>query len=154
MAGKGGYQPPARPAPASGPGALSRRTDGGPQAKRDLPNAAYGEAAAFNDIQSGAAMAGSPDAGARTAQMARQMPAITPLSEPTQRPDEPVTAGSPSGPGPGPEAIGLMGSQPGQNRMDAQSLASYMPSLERMANTPGAPPSFVRFVRYIRTQGV
>lgn len=121
---------------------------------RDLPNAAYGEAAAFNDIQSGAAMAGSPDAGARTAQVARQMPQVTPLTEPTQRPDEPVTAGSPSGPGVGPEAIGMTSQQPGQNRMDAQSLSSYLPSLERMANQPGTPPSFVRFVRYIRTQGV
>ena len=34
---------------------------------------------------------------------------LTPLDAPTQRPDEPVTAGAPVGPGPGPEAIGLGG---------------------------------------------
>lgn len=32
-------------------------------------------------------------------------PQVTPLSAPTQRPNEPVTAGAPIGPGPGTEAI-------------------------------------------------
>src|SRR5213078_1555218 len=31
---------------------------------------------------------------------------ITPLSAPTTRPQEPITAGLPTGPGPGPEALG------------------------------------------------
>ena len=31
-----------------------------------------------------------------------------PMNAPTQRPDEPVTAGLPVGPGPGPEALGIM----------------------------------------------
>ena len=34
---------------------------------------------------------------------------LTALDAPTQRPDEPVTAGAPVGAGPGPEAIGLGG---------------------------------------------
>lgn len=33
--------------------------------------------------------------------------AITPLSAPTARPNEPITAGLPTGAGPGPEALGL-----------------------------------------------
>jgi hypothetical protein len=34
-------------------------------------------------------------------------PPLTGLFEPTTRPDEPVTAGNPFGPGPGPEALVL-----------------------------------------------
>lgn len=153
MAGRGGYQAPRRPAPTSGPGALSRRTDGGPQAKRQLSGQEYGARQEFDQIQSGAAMASSPDAGARTADVARALPPITPLGAPTERPTEPVTAGSPSGPGVGMEALGLSTSERQQNQLDARSLASYLPSLERMANQPGTPPSFVRFVRYLRSQG-
>ena len=36
-------------------------------------------------------------------------PSLMPLDAPTQRPNEPVTAGAPVGPGPGPEVIGLGG---------------------------------------------
>lgn len=49
---RGGYQRPSNPAPVSGPGAMSKRTDGGPVQKlRDLPDAQYGEAATFRDLQ-------------------------------------------------------------------------------------------------------
>lgn len=142
---QGGYQRPSRPAPVSGPGALSRRTDGGGagQPQQRLANAAYGEQKNFSEIQAGAQMAAADKA---------PMPKITGLSAPTQRPEEPVTAGAPVGPGPGPEAIGIgMGSQ-SQSSIDAQALAQYLPSLERAASNPGTPPSFVRFVRYLRSQ--
>ena len=39
--GHGGYRRPTNPSPVSGPGALSRRTDG-QQPTQDLPNAKYG----------------------------------------------------------------------------------------------------------------
>lgn len=97
MAGVGGYQPPANPAPVSGPGALSQRTDGSPgQPVRDLPNAKYGENKAFTAQEAGAPMAGS----------APSAPPIVGLDAPTQRPDEHVTSGVPMGPGPGPEVLG------------------------------------------------
>lgn len=38
-----------------------------------------------------------------------QVPQAVPLNAPTQRPDEPVTAGLPFGPGPGPAVLGLPG---------------------------------------------
>ena len=50
MAGKGGYQAPTNPAPVSGPGALSQRTDGGPadsQAAQYVSGLPYGEGQAF-----------------------------------------------------------------------------------------------------------
>lgn len=148
---RGGYQAPSRPAPVSGPGALSKRTDGGAgQAQRKLSNPQYGEQQDFAQIQTGARMASQPDAGARTQQQVRSLPQVTPFGAPTQRPAEPVTTGSPSGPGGGPESIGVSTSFPEQNKIDARDIAQYLPSLIRQANQPGTPPSFVRFVKYLR----
>lgn len=152
---QGGYRQPSQPAPVSGPGRFSQRTDGGPaQGMKQLANAAYGEQAEFASIQGGAPMASTRDGGAIAQQAARQMPPVTQLGAPTERPDEPVTAGSPSGAGPGPEAFGMGSSVKGQSSVDAQALGSYLPALTRMANAPGVPPSFVRFVRYIRSAQV
>lgn len=96
MAGVGGYQAPANPAPVSGPGQLSQRTDGGPgQPVRSLPDAGYGESKAFVDQQQGAPLAQAPG-----------LPTVVPLDAPTGRPGEPVTAGAPLGPGPGSEVLG------------------------------------------------
>lgn len=99
MAGKGGYQRPNKPAAVSGPGAMSQRTDGGPsvdnakQAARYVSGGSYGEGQEMMDIQQGAPMAEAPGIPRRP---------VVGLSAPTQRPDEPVTAGSLIGPGPGP----------------------------------------------------
>ena len=112
MAGKGGYQRPNNPAPVSGPGRLSRRTDGGPsQNIAELPNAGYGEASEFAALQGAAPMSaspslrGGPPAAGLAAMFGGGDPAAqapTPLTAGTERPDEPVTAGAPIGPGPGP----------------------------------------------------
>jgi len=87
------------------------------------------------------------------ADSARQMPEIVPLGAPTQRPHEPVTAGSPSGPGVEPEAIGMGLNNKDQTTADIRQIAQYLPSLEKMANQPGVPTSFVRFVKYLRESG-
>ena len=140
MAGKGGYQKPNHPAPVSGPGAMSRRTDGGPadrQAMRDIPDAKYGEQKDFQAIQAGAPMAEQdPRAG------------LVPLSAPTERPDEPVTAGNPYGAGVGPEAAGL--DQRSLKEQDSDHLARMLPMLEFMANMPDASPSSRLLVRKIK----
>ena len=71
MAGKGGYQAPARPAVASGPGSLSQRTDGGPASKQamryvsGMPN--YGDGTDMMQIQSGAPMAATPNPSSASA---------------------------------------------------------------------------------------
>jgi len=108
MAGEwGGKRTPSNPAPVSGPGQLSQRTDGGPQqVQADMTGMPYGENAEFNTMQSMAPMSASPSArsprsSAHKASQAGGMSA-TPLFSPTQRPDEPVTAGAPFGPGSGP----------------------------------------------------
>jgi len=104
--GHGGPRTPSNPAPVSAPGRLSRRTDGGPQQTHaDMTGMNYGENADFNDLQSSAPMAAAPsvsNARSRNTVPTGQSSAATPLFAPTQRPDEPVTAGAPFGPGDGP----------------------------------------------------
>lgn len=93
------YQQPTNPAPVSGPGALSQRTDGGPadtQAPMVAPGGAYGERTDMLNLQSSAPMEAAPST---------PVAPPTPFTAPTQRPDEPVTAGAASGPGPGPEVL-------------------------------------------------
>lgn len=140
--GHGGYREPRKPAAVSGPGKYSRRTDGGPgQTKARLTDAKYGEQKRFQEIQGGAPMGGQPV----------DTSAIVPLSAPSQRPDEPVTAGSALGPGPGPEVLG-MGS-PDAPAMDEQTKArvrAWMPALMWAASQPDASPETRQFVRQLR----
>lgn len=90
---------PTNPAPVSGPGRLARRTDGPAQPVRELPNAQYGEAAEYRTLQQGAPLARTPAVGASAGSPGPGLPLPVGLAEGTQRPGEPVTAGSPSGPG-------------------------------------------------------
>lgn len=97
---RGGYRKPNNPAPVSGPGALSRRTDGGPtQPVRPIPGGGqYGARKDMIELQSGAPMAGNPQI----------QPDVSPLSgmfDPTTKPEEPITAGADFGPGPGSEVL-------------------------------------------------
>lgn len=103
---RGGYQRPRKPAPVSAPGALSRRTDGGPQqVTQKMTGLPYGDNAEFNEMQSAAPLRATPDAGARTRNKSQSTGGSSPnlgLFRPTGRPNEPVTAGAPVGPGMGP----------------------------------------------------
>jgi hypothetical protein len=121
--GHGGMRRPSNPAPVSGPGAMSRRTDG--QGARYIAGGEYGEGQEMMDLQTSAPMAKSPEVRPRrraAAPPAVEMgPAPTPLFAPTERPDEPITAGAPFGPGPGP----TQSSQPAQTV--AESIARFLP---------------------------
>lgn len=107
----GGMRRPTNPAPVSGPGQLSQRTDGGPQqVQADVSGMPYGENQELEQMQSAAPMSASPTARSPRARQRQAGKAgkaaggmgASPLMAPTQRPDEPVTAGAPVGPGPGP----------------------------------------------------
>lgn len=106
--GHGGKRRPRNPAVVSGPGKMSRRTDGGPQqVQAQMTGMNYGENKDFMDIQSSAPLAATPSVSGVSSQAARptqqqQQPNPVPLFAPTQRPSEPVTAGAPVGMGPGP----------------------------------------------------
>ena len=103
--GRGGYRRPSSPAAASGPGALSQRTDGGPSP--DFVGLGYGENKAVNQQASSAPMAGRlPGGGGGQAQAGGPPAARTPMGAEgvfgaTNRPGEPVTAGVDWGPGTG-----------------------------------------------------
>lgn len=98
------------PVGVSGPGALSQRTDVQPQSvPTGMP---YGQAGAMQQAEQAVPMAGTPGipASAASAIAAAGAPGGPPsppptLGTPSQRPNEPVTAGAASGPGPGPAVL-------------------------------------------------
>ena len=138
---KGGYRKPANPAAVSGPGSLSRRTDGGPiQGAKEIPGGGkYGERKDLAELQSGAAMQGNPT----PSMPSPNVPApkqLTNLFAPTERPDEPITAGASFGPGftPTEEVSGRY-----------KLVSKYLPMLQEQANNPDAPETFKNFVRFV-----
>jgi len=142
-----------KPAMTSGPGAQSRRTDGGPASKQalryvaNMPN--YGDGQALMDMQASAPMAqtNNPPKSASASSMQPQQaiapsagngqtiqPAITPLTAPTSKPLEPVTAGAASGPGPGPEVLNL-------SNTDVSQYQTAREQIQAMASSPTASPA-------------
>lgn len=143
----GGPRTPANPAPVSGPGALSARTDGFPgQANMQLPDAAYGEQADFQDIQSGAPMAADPTMGGDPMGMMPSAPPPPGLRDPSLRPNEPLTEGVPVGPG----TNSLQGVQ-NVMQEDMQTMTKYLPAMRHMAQQEGTPRSFQLFVKYMES---
>jgi hypothetical protein len=137
----GGPRTPSKPAPVSNPGKNSARTDGGPKVM-DVPSASYGDATDFHDIQTSAPMA-APSAPA-TPQMsgAATGSPMVPFGDPTARPDEPLTAGSPFGPGATP--------QPRTAPDQRAKLRAILPVLLRMADLPDTPDATRNAIRYLR----
>ena len=82
----------------------------------------------------GGASAASPAAGPYAGE-------LTPLTAPTQRPNEPVTAGLPVGPGPGPEALTGVGAQ-GFAHSNVTNL------LTALAQIPGAGADVANLAAY------
>ena len=140
---RGGYRRPNNPAPVSGPGALSQRTDGGPATQPQMiaPGGEYGSRQEMQSIQGGAPMQGG--GGAST-----PAPSPIPLDAPTQNPGEPVTAGAPLGPGVGPEAAGIQQDE----QATAEQLRPLLRSLEVIANLPGSNPQTRSYVRKLRAR--
>jgi hypothetical protein len=123
---------------ASGPGKFSKRTD--------LPSAYYGEGVETAAIKSGAPLANTPSATASSAPSVAKSP-VTPMFAPTQRPDEPITAGIASGAGPGPEA--LMMNQPADYTNFNSNIQSYKPVLSYVASLENTSPETRRAIRQL-----
>jgi len=130
----------------SGPGKFSKRTDG-----LSFQSTEYGSGVENAANKSGAPLASTPDVrGARASEVrAAAQEAVTPLYAPTQRPEEPVTAGIPMGAGPGPEILGI------NNNLDTQEdrdrMLSYLPALEVVAASPTSSQAFRNYVRQLRS---
>lgn len=142
--GHGGYRRPSRPAPASGPGANSRRTDGRAN-KMDLPDAGYGEQQDFRGIEAGAVMgSGQPSAPALGAIQAPPARQVVPLTEGSMQPDVPVTAGADYGAGPSSAVLGL-----DATTQDLAQYGRYMPFLMKLANDPNTSVSTRTAIRQL-----
>jgi hypothetical protein len=146
MAEHGGYRTPSHPAPVSGPGAHSARTDRGPK-QHDITGGSYGSSQEFQQQQSAAPL--SPPAGSpgSTAPSGLDPSALTGLSAPTTMPGIPVTDGAAEGAGVGPEA--MFGKPVDPNTEDARALGKYLPVMVQVADSDGATPGFKKYVRQI-----
>lgn len=147
----GGYRRPSNPAPVSGPGALSRRTDGR-QPTQQLSDAKYGEQKAYQEAQGAAPMSGDLGmAPGGPAPAGPDLSSIVPFGAPSARPDEPITAGLSGGLGGGP-AIPARPSQQTLNPETQARLRSYMPVLVALASQDDADPQTRQFVRQLRAE--
>jgi len=143
----GGYHAPQSPAAVSGPGKFAKRTDSQPVT--DIPNAAYGEQAAFRSIQQGAPMAvgqSTPPVGASNG---GAPPGVTPLTAPSQRPNEPVTSGADLGAGPTSAVLGIPSTPQAQRSRDSQDLQPALQAMISYAESEHASAGFRRYVREV-----
>lgn len=147
MADHGGYRAPADPAPVSGPGALSQRTDGKQPLAR-IPNAGYGEQKAYQEQQQGAPLAESNPAAA--AGQAGPNINVVPFGDATQMPATPVTDGADAGAGMGLAGLGLDSPEAAASREDNRYAATMLPVLEWYGNQPFASPGIRQLVRRIK----
>lgn len=136
--GHGGYRQPANPAPVSGPGRLSKRTDRG-QPVRVAPGGDYGDRQDMVALQKAAPLAQAP-----TPQSTPPSPIdtsrLTPLDAPTAQP-----------------GVGLLDNlgqfqQASPTQIDpatAEHVAAYMPTLMWLASQPDATEQTRQFVRQL-----
>jgi hypothetical protein len=106
---RGGMRPTAPQNNPANVSATGGNGQSGTQAARYIPGMAYGQGQETMQQQQSAPMAGTTRRGAAK-EMPMDvpgMPAITPLTAPTERPDEPITSGVDFGPGAGSEALNL-----------------------------------------------
>jgi hypothetical protein len=138
---RGGYRKPNNPAPVSGPGKFSRRTDGGPmdtQPQRYMQGQAYGESKELNELQSGAPLAAAPSNVPSISSGLPKPPNVS-LSAPSTYPDQMVTEGLETDMG-----------KPPTSPEDRQKIAVMLALADRAAQDPNASPATVNFVRRLR----
>jgi hypothetical protein len=75
---------------------------------------------------------------------------VTPFGAPSANPDQPVTHGADSGPGPGLASLGLQDPNQQLTQQDLAQLRAYLPYLEWMASLPNAAPGTRTYVRRIK----
>jgi hypothetical protein len=147
--GHGGYRKPANPAPVSGPGALSKRTDTGPkQSITAAPGQGYGEAKAQMDAQHVAPMAAAEPQPAPALDMqggGGAPAAALSLGAPSSRPHEPITAGVNIGAGPGASIMPMPNPAKGNGqltallqRLSATDSTGILAQLAQRAEATGA----------------
>lgn len=96
---RGGFRPTAPQNNPANVSATGGNGQSGTQPARYISGLPYGEGQATMEQQQSAPMAGPTPTPS--------LPPITPLTAPTERPNEPISAGMDFGPGPGTEALNL-----------------------------------------------
>ena len=129
--GRGGSRAPSNPAPVSGPGALSKRTDGGPaQGAKYISGLPYGQGQQTYSNQVAEPMVGNTMGSSAMGDSGLvQMEMPTELMAPSSRSDEAITSGIDTGDGPGSEALRLPAQQ-ASLAATLQQLIQYDPSGE------------------------
>lgn len=113
---------------------------GAPLPVQSAPGQQYGARKAQEDAQRAIPMSpGQPLPPPRPTQ-------VTSLSEPSTRPNEPVTTGLPMGAGAGPEVLG-QALAPDNGLAD---MLGYLPMLEFIASQPGSSGQMRQLVRRLR----
>lgn len=72
---------------------------------------------------------------------------LTSMGAPSERPEEPITAGMPFGPGAGSTQASLVA---GMTPEQAERMRSYLPVLVLLASQDNADPQTKKFVRQLR----
>jgi hypothetical protein len=144
----GGMRPTApqnNPANVSATGGNGQSGQG--QAARYIPGLPYGQGQATMQTQQSAKMSAGPRPSATTAP---KLPDVMGLTEPTMRPEEPVTAGlTPYGQPNDPTALGLPGQMPNQDP-DVEMVRRFFPAMEFWASQPGASQATKDYIVYLR----
>lgn len=148
--GHGGYRRPTNPAPVSGPGKLSRRTDGR-QPQMVASGGDYGDRQEMQQLQAGAPMSGDIGSGGMAAQAlgGPDLSSLVPMDADTQRPGEDIFAGLPGGPGAGPSVLNAPSPLTDEQR---QRLRHFLPVLVVLASRDDADPNTRRLVRQMRAE--
>lgn len=131
--------------PVSGPGGFSKRTDKAVgEANRNLPNADYGEQAAYQEQQQGAPMAQDVTGMDFNSLFGNAANNVIPMDAESAMPGVPVTDGAEMGPGAGTEVL----PQPKDPSLDRN--ASWLPALLYMADQPNSSDAARNVVRALK----
>jgi hypothetical protein len=153
MAGVKGRSGGANGGPQYSPANVS--ATGGNGQRGDYKGFGYGQNKALNEQRTAAPITPqqTPAPGPMTpmATQDRSLPPVPGITEPSMRPNEPITEGV-DGPSAGGGSSSLV--MPGMTDVDvdAARLISYLPALEVAARSPNASQAFRNYVRIIRAK--
>jgi hypothetical protein len=126
----------------------------GSQAPKYISGLPYGQGQATMQQQKGAKIAGpTPSFNMGSARMGESASMATPLTAPSEFPDEHITTGAPIGNTPGPETLAMP--QPQQdntpNDPDLDLVREYFPIIELWAQQVDTSQGTKDYVNYLRT---
>jgi hypothetical protein len=135
-------------AEVAGPGQFSKRTDKAVgEANRNLPNADYGEQAAYQEAQQGMQPQGGRGVDC-SAMFGNPAERVVPFDADSAMPETPVTDGADAGPGRGSEILSGSANQEQSNT----TMKAWLPALEFMANQPASSDAARNLVRMLKAQ--